>query len=78
VRPSFGAVIAQIVVLDNSVVTAVGIADEITISVTAVILAVGVIVDAEHNLKERQRDERDQTGGGEECVHGAALPCSLN
>ena len=49
VRPSFAAVIAQIVVLDivfslDSVIAAVGMADEITIMVTAVILAVGVIM----------------------------------
>ena len=48
-RPSFAAVIAQIVVLDivfslDSVITAVGMADEITIMVTAVILAVGVMM----------------------------------
>jgi predicted tellurium resistance membrane protein TerC len=49
VRPSFAAVIAQIVVLDivfslDSAITAVGMADEITIMVTAVILAVGVMM----------------------------------
>ena len=49
VRPSFAAVIAQIAVLDivfslDSVITAVGMADEITIMVTAVILAVGVMM----------------------------------
>jgi len=49
VRPSFAAVITQIVVLDivfslDSVITAVGMADEITIMVTAVILAVGVMM----------------------------------
>jgi predicted tellurium resistance membrane protein TerC len=49
VRPSFPAVITQIVVLDivfslDSVITAVGMADEITIMVTAVILAVGVMM----------------------------------
>jgi predicted tellurium resistance membrane protein TerC len=49
VRPSFAAVIAQIVVLDvvfslDSVITAVGMADEIIIMVTAVILAVGVMM----------------------------------
>jgi len=47
--PSFAAVITQIVVLDlvfslDSVITAVGMADEITIMVTAVILAVGVMM----------------------------------
>ena len=30
------------------------------------------------DLKERQRDERNQTGGSEECVHGAALPWSVS
>jgi predicted tellurium resistance membrane protein TerC len=49
VRPSFAAVITQIAVLDivfslDSVITAVGMADEITIMVTAVILAVGVMM----------------------------------
>jgi predicted tellurium resistance membrane protein TerC len=49
VRPSFSAVISQIVVLDivfslDSVITAVGMADEITIMATAVILAVGVMM----------------------------------
>ncbi|HEU0367944.1 MAG TPA: TerC family protein [Candidatus Acidoferrum sp.] len=49
VRPSFAAVIAQIVVLDivfslDSVITAVGMANEITVMVTAVILAVGVMM----------------------------------
>src|SRR5262244_2365569 len=49
VRPSFAAVITQIVLLDivfslDSVITAVGMADEISIMVTAVILAVGVMM----------------------------------
>jgi predicted tellurium resistance membrane protein TerC len=49
VRPSFAAVITQIVLLDivfslDSVITAVGMADEITIMVTAVILAVVVML----------------------------------
>ena len=49
VRPSFAAVIAQIALLDivfslDSVITAVGMADEIIIMVTAVILAVGVMM----------------------------------
>lgn len=49
VRPSFAAVIFQIMVLDivfslDSVITAVGMADEISIMVTAVILAVGVMM----------------------------------
>src|SRR5246500_6001473 len=49
VRPSFAAVITQIVVLDivfslDSVITAVGMADEIAIMVTAVILAVAVMI----------------------------------
>jgi len=49
VRPSFAAVITQIVFLDivfslDSVITAVGMADEIIIMVTAVILAVGVMM----------------------------------
>jgi predicted tellurium resistance membrane protein TerC len=49
VRPSFAAVIIQIVVLDvvfslDSVITAVGMAEEITIMITAVILAVAVMM----------------------------------
>jgi predicted tellurium resistance membrane protein TerC len=49
VRPSFAAVITQIAVLDivfslDSVITAVAMADEISIMVTAVILAVGVMM----------------------------------
>ncbi|HEY7098285.1 MAG TPA: TerC family protein [Terriglobales bacterium] len=49
VRPSFAAVIAQIAILDivfslDSVITAVGMADEIAIMVTAVILAIGVML----------------------------------
>jgi len=50
-RPSFASVISQIVVLDivfslDSVITAVGMAEEITIMVTAVILAVSVMLFA--------------------------------
>jgi len=49
VRPSFAAVLVQIAALDiifslDSVITAVGMADEIAIMVTAVILAVGVMM----------------------------------
>ena len=49
VRPSFAAVIIQIMALDivfslDSVITAVGMVSEITIMVTAVILAVGVMM----------------------------------
>jgi len=49
VRPSFAAVVAQIMVLDivfslDSVITAVGMADEIIIMVTAVVLSVGVMM----------------------------------
>ena len=51
VAPSFGAVIAQIMLLDivfslDSVITAVGMADDISIMVTAVVLAVGVMMFA--------------------------------
>ena len=51
VHPSFASVITQIVVLDivfslDSVITAVGMADEIAIMVTAVILAVSVMLIA--------------------------------
>jgi len=49
VRPSFAAVITQILLLDivfslDSVITAIGMADEIIIMITAVILAVGVMM----------------------------------
>jgi len=49
VQPSFTAIITQIVLLDivfslDSVITAVGMANEIIIMVTAVILAVGVMM----------------------------------
>src|SRR5215813_13374556 len=49
VRPSFAAVITQIVLLDivfslDSVITAVGMANDIVIMVTAVILSVGVMM----------------------------------
>jgi predicted tellurium resistance membrane protein TerC len=49
VRPSFPAVIIQIAVLDivfslDSVITAIGMADAISIMVTAVILAIGVMM----------------------------------
>jgi len=49
VRPSFGAVFTQIVMLDvvfslDSVITAVGMANEIAIMITAVILAVAVMM----------------------------------
>jgi predicted tellurium resistance membrane protein TerC len=49
VRPSFAGVITQIAVLDivfslDSVITAVGMVQEITIMITAVILAVGVMM----------------------------------
>lgn len=49
VRPSFAAVITQIMALDivfslDSVITAVGMAKEISIMITAVILAVGVMM----------------------------------
>jgi predicted tellurium resistance membrane protein TerC len=49
VAPSFGAVIAQIMVLDivfslDSVITAVGMAEHLSIMVLAVVLAVGVMM----------------------------------
>ena len=49
VRPSFAAVITQIAVLDivfslDSVITAVGMADQVAVMVAAVILAVGVMM----------------------------------
>jgi len=49
VAPSFGAVIAQIMALDiifslDSVITAVGMAEDFAIMVTAVVLAVGIMM----------------------------------
>ena len=49
VAPSFGAVIVQIMLLDiifslDSVITAVGMADDIEIMITAVVLAVGIMM----------------------------------
>jgi predicted tellurium resistance membrane protein TerC len=49
VAPSFAAVIAQIMLLDivfslDSVITAVGMADEVSIMVAAVVLAVGIMM----------------------------------
>jgi predicted tellurium resistance membrane protein TerC len=49
VAPSFGAVIVQIMLLDivfslDSVITAVGMADSITVMVIAVVLAVGIMM----------------------------------
>jgi predicted tellurium resistance membrane protein TerC len=49
VAPSFGAVIGQIMVLDiifslDSVITAVGMANEISIMITAVVVAVGIMM----------------------------------
>jgi predicted tellurium resistance membrane protein TerC len=49
VAPSFGAVIFQIMLLDivfslDSVITAVGMADEISVMVVAVVLAVGIMM----------------------------------
>jgi predicted tellurium resistance membrane protein TerC len=51
VRPSFAAVITQIALLDivfslDSVITAVGMSGEIAIMITAVVLAVGVMMFA--------------------------------
>ncbi|MGE3275360.1 MAG: TerC family protein [Vicinamibacterales bacterium] len=51
VAPSFGAVIAQIMALDivfslDSVITAVGMAEDLWVMVTAVVLAVGVMLVA--------------------------------
>jgi predicted tellurium resistance membrane protein TerC len=49
VTPSFGAVIGQIMVLDvifslDSVITAVGMANDISIMITAVVIAVGIMM----------------------------------
>ena len=49
VAPSFGAVIGQIMLLDivfslDSVITAVGMADDLSIMITAVVVAVGIMM----------------------------------
>src|ERR1700747_1881814 len=36
------------------------------------------VVDAEYDLKERQRDEREQTGRSKECVHSDRSPLKLS
>jgi site-specific DNA-cytosine methylase len=36
------------------------------------------VVDAEHDLKQRQRDERNQSGNSEECVHSDGSPLGLS
>ena len=51
VQPSFGAVIAQIMLLDivfslDSVITAVGMADEVSVMVAAVVLSVAIMMVA--------------------------------
>ena len=55
--PSFGAVIGQIMMLDivfslDSVITAVGMADEIAVMITAVVLAVAVMMFASGPISE--------------------------
>lgn len=57
VAPSFGAVIAQIMVLDivfslDSVITAVGMADELAVMVAAVVAAVGIMLVASKAISE--------------------------
>jgi predicted tellurium resistance membrane protein TerC len=57
VAPSFGAVILQIMVLDivfslDSVITAVGMAESITVMVIAVVLAVGIMMISAGTVSE--------------------------
>ena len=57
VAPSFGAVIAQIMLLDivfslDSVITAVGMADHVSIMIVAVIAAVGVMLLSSRAISE--------------------------
>ncbi|MEO8679020.1 MAG: TerC family protein [Vicinamibacterales bacterium] len=57
VMPSFAAVVGQIMVLDivfslDSVITAVGMADQLWVMVTAVILAVGIMLLAASSISE--------------------------
>jgi len=49
VKPTFGAVIAQIIVIDvifslDSIITAVGMVDEVTVMIAAVIVSVGIMI----------------------------------
>ena len=57
VAPSFGAVIAQIMLLDivfslDSVITAVGMADSIAVMVVAVVIAVGIMMLSAGSVSE--------------------------
>jgi predicted tellurium resistance membrane protein TerC len=57
VAPTFGAVIGQIMLLDvifslDSVITAVGMANDISIMVTAVVLAVGIMMFSAEPISE--------------------------
>ncbi|MEW6322374.1 MAG: TerC family protein [Acidobacteriota bacterium] len=57
IAPSFGAVILQIMLLDvvfslDSVITAVGMADELAVMVTAVVVSVGVMLVAAEAISD--------------------------
>ncbi len=57
VGPSFGAVVGQIMVLDivfslDSVITAVGMAEQLWVMVTAVVLAVGIMLIAATSISD--------------------------
>ena len=57
VRPSFSSVIAQIIILDivfslDSVITAIGMADEVAVMVAAVVIAVLVMLVAAKSISD--------------------------
>ena len=67
--PTFGAVILQIMLLDivfslDSVITAVGMADDLAIMIAAVVIAVGIMmVSAEHHQRfRRPPPDREDAG----------------
>ena len=67
--PSFGAVIAQIMLLDivfslDSVITAVGMADDLAVMVTAVVLAVGVMMFSAEPISAFVSRHPDGQGAG--------------
>ena len=69
VAPSFAAVIVQIMLLDivfslDSVITAVGMADDIAIMVAAVVLAVGIMMFSAEPISGFVNRHPDRQGAG--------------
>ena len=69
VAPSFGAVIVQIMLLDivfslDSVITAVGMAESITVMVIAVVLAVGIMMVSAGTVSEFVQTPSHREGAG--------------